>query len=185
MPHLSAQPFCLLPRFRPSTIQFNQAKLFSRASPVACTWLLLLLMLLLLLVAVVVVHVVAAYCHKTLRRAPLKDNCQTDMLPTHGLKGETERYRISLSTTPLVCSFCPTPSLFSPLLSLFTSLCSCVIFACFMSRAAVMNQKQFLTLHQIKVTTAAVVPDEWCEESPYWVMWKLTLLSECSHCLDR
>lgn len=78
--------------------------------------------LLLLLVAVVVVHVVAAYCHKTLRRAPLKDNCQTDMLPTHGLKGETERYRISLSTTPLVCSFCPTPSLFSPLLSLFTPL---------------------------------------------------------------
>lgn len=115
MPHLSAQPFCLLSRFRPSTIQFNQAKLFSRASPVACTWLLLLLMLLLLLVAVVVVHVVAAYCHKTLRRAPLKDNCQTDMLPTHGLKGETERYRISLSTTPLVCSFCPTPSLSFPL----------------------------------------------------------------------
>lgn len=122
MPHLSAQPFCLLPRFRPSTIQFNQAKLFSRASPVACTWLLLLLMLLLLLVAVVVVHVVAAYCHKTLRRAPLKDICQTDMLPTHGLKGETVRYRISLSTTPLVCSFCPTPFLFSSLLSLFTPL---------------------------------------------------------------
>lgn len=31
------QPFCLLPLFRPSTIQFNQPKLFSRASPVACT----------------------------------------------------------------------------------------------------------------------------------------------------
>lgn len=42
-------------------------------------------------VVVALVHVVAAYCRKTLRRAPLKANCQTDMLPTHGHgKGDTE-----------------------------------------------------------------------------------------------
>lgn len=149
---------CLCPAlFRPCTIQFNQAKQFSRASPVACTWLLPLFMLLLFLLLLLLLLIATK-----LWACPTQWQLSNWYAAyTHGLS-EWDRDRISLWTAAYVLS------LFFPLsLSpLFTSsfFCFPVIFACFMSRADVTNPKKkqnsFLTLSQIKVTTAAVVT-EW------------------------